>query len=137
MTLSLYLESVATRRWQYGALDCCTFMADWLVTAGMPDPMVDRRGQYANRVEYRRLMRSEGGVVASCTRRFAAIGLRETLNPKSGDVALVLAPAKFGRRIVMIPTGSICTSSTMRAVVAPDVGVVGATLKTIKAWSHG
>ncbi|WP_247366847.1 hypothetical protein [Bradyrhizobium sp. 18] len=113
-------------------------MADWLVSNGLHDPMADRRGTYSTRREYRNAIRSEGGILASCVRRFAAVGLKESDEPKAGDVALVLAPARMGRRIVMIPTGSICTSPTMRAVVAPDVGLAGAPLTTIRAWAiHG
>lgn len=138
MTLAAYLEKVTLRHWQYGSLDCCTFMADWLVESGLPDPMADRRGTYSTRREYRSAIRSEGGILASCSKRFAAVGLKEASAPEAGDVALVLAPARMGRRIVMIPTGSICTSPTMRAVVAPDVRLAGAALTTIKAWAiHG
>lgn len=132
--LADYLEAVSRRRWQYGSLDCCTFMADWLVANGLPDPMADRRGTYSTQREYRSAIRSEGGIVASCVNRFAAVDLKETGAPKAGDVALVLAPARMGRRIVMVPTGSICTSPTMRAVVAPDVRLAGAALPTIRAW---
>lgn len=136
--LSWYLEEVTKRRWQYGSLDCCTFMADWLVENGLPDPMADRRETYSSQREYRNAIRSEGGIVASCSKRFSAIGLKEAVTPKAGDVALVLAPARMGRRIVMIPTGSICISNAMRTVVAPDVGLAGAVLTTIKAWAiHG
>lgn len=137
--LAQYLDEVTTGRgWQYGSLDCCTFMADWLVVLGFEDPMADRRGAYSDRSGYRRLMRSEGGIVTSCARRFAAVGLCETALAAPGDVALVRAPARFGRRIVMVATGAICTSPVMRALVTPDLGLVGARLETIKVWSiHG
>lgn len=133
--LASYLEAVSARRWEYGALDCCTFMADWLVMNGRPDPMADRRGAYSTRSEYRRLMRGEGGILASCCSRFGAVGLKETRSPQPGDVALVLAPTRIGRRVLMVPTGSICLSPLMRVVVAPDVALAGAVLPTIKAWS--
>ncbi|WP_244430943.1 DUF6950 family protein [Bradyrhizobium liaoningense] len=138
MTLADYLDAATKRSWHYGTLDCCTFMADWLVALGFQDPMADRRGQYSTRDEYRDLMRSEGGIVASCSRRFGSIGLRETVSPAAGDVALVLAPAPLGRRVVLVATGSICTGPVMRALVTSDVGLVGAKLETIKVWSiHG
>lgn len=134
MKLAEYLESVSRRRWKYGDLDCCTFMADWLMANGLKDAMAGRRGTYSTLREYRSAMRSEGGILASCTRRFAEIGLRETDSPGAGCVALVLAPTKIGGRVFMAATGSICTSARMRALVAPDVGLAGAELKTIKAW---
>ncbi|MBN8987412.1 MAG: hypothetical protein J0H42_04150 [Rhizobiales bacterium] len=113
-------------------------MADWLIANGLPDPMADRRGAYSTRREYRSLIRSEGGIITSCARRFKAVGLFETNAPQSGDVALVLAPTRIGRRVVMASTGSICTSPSMRAVVAPDLALAGAPLFTIRAWGfHG
>jgi hypothetical protein len=132
--LALYLDE-ATRSHH----DCCTFMADWLIKNGLPDPMGDRRGTYFNRREYQRLISGEGGVLASCDRRFAAIGLQETLAPKAGDVAIVRAPiaSKCGFPIFGA-TGAICVSETMRAVVASDLALAIAGLEIIKAWTfHG
>jgi hypothetical protein len=134
-SLAAYLERVSSRRWQYGEHDCCTFMADWIVENGLPDPMCDRRGAYSSNGQYRKLIRQEGGLVASCGKRFAAIGLLETEKPKAGDVALVMVP--FGvrnDRFLWRPTGSICVSSDMRAVIGSGSALVVAPLTTIKAW---
>lgn len=134
MTLSDYLSGVLRRRFGYGDLDCCTFMADWLVACGLPDPMADRRGTYASRKEYRAAIRSERGLVASCGRRFSDIGLRETATAKPGDVCLVRTPALFGRRVVWIATGAIVVSDKLRAVVTPDAGLVVAPAHTLLIW---
>jgi hypothetical protein len=130
--LADYLESVTRRR---GLLDCCAFMADWLVANDLPDPMGGQRGTYTTRREYRALIRREGGIMACCSRRLAALGLRETNSPQTGDVALVMAPfaVRHGRPL-FAPTGAICISPTQRALVALDAALVIATLPTVKAW---
>lgn len=131
-----YLDHVASRPCVYGQLDCATFMADWLVTCGWPDPMADRRGTYATKREYRIAIRNEGGIVASCERRFVNIGLVETASSGAGDVALVMAPfALFRGKPISRPTGAICINSTLRAVLDWPRGVVGAPLPIVKAWS--
>lgn len=135
MSLSDYLETVSKRRWQYGSLDCCTFMADWLMQNGYADPMADRRGTYANKAEYRRMIKSEGGLVASCIKRFAAIGLRETKIPICGAVMIVLAPFAYRNgRILTQPTGAIYHSERLRSIVC-KYGLIGAPLPMVKAWN--
>jgi len=135
-SLGHYLAGVTRRRWGYGSLDCCTFMADWLMARGLPDAMADRRGTYASRREYRAAIRSEGGIVASCRARFARLGLVETAQPGHGDVALVLAPFAVRRdgRVVSAPVGAICLGRGARAVVTPDKGLVIYPLATVAAW---
>ena len=134
--LAQYLAEVSRRSWKYGSLDCCTFMADWLMRRGFPDAMPDRRGTYSNRREYRAAIRSEGGIVASCRARFAKIGLFETEGPNLGDVALVLAPFATRRsgQIILAPVGAICTRAGWCAVVTPDVGIVDFRTKFVAAW---
>lgn len=137
--LAQYLASVARRSWGYGHLDCCTFMADWLMRRGLPDPMPDRRGTYATKQEYRAAIRSEGGIIASCRARFSKVGLVETDSPDAGDVALVLAPFATRRsgQIVMAPVGAICTRSDWCAVVTPDAGLVEFQPRFVAAWRVG
>lgn len=133
--LSHYLGEVAGRRFAFGSMDCCILMADWLLRCGLPDAMADRRGVYATYREYRALMRREGGIVASCRRRFAAIGLQSRPWPMRGDVCLVSAPLAVGRRLVFVPTGAICLSPEMSVVITPDAGLVGSPMKILHAWS--
>ena len=131
--LSDYLGEVVRRRFAYGVMDCCILMADWVVRQGLPDAMADRRGAYASRREYRALMRQEGGIEASCRRRFSAIGLTPRA-PVRGDVCLVQAPIVMGRRLLLVPTGAIALSPEMSVVVTPDAGLVGAAMKVLVAW---
>ena len=132
--LSRYLGSVVRRRFAFGKMDCCILMADWLVCCGLPDAMADRRGAYASWREYRALMRREGGIVASCKRRFGAVGLEERDAPARGDVCLVRAPIVLGRRVLWVPTGAICLSPGMSVVVTPDAGLMGAPMTVLHAW---
>jgi hypothetical protein len=135
--LAEYLAEVTGRRWQFGSLDCCTFMADWLVRLGMPDPMADRRGTYSTHRQYRTLLNSEGGLLASCERRFTAIGLEIRANADVGNVAIVLAPAMVRHgRVISVPAGAICVSGPMRAVITPDRGLVIAALPTLRVYQH-
>jgi hypothetical protein len=135
--LSQYLADVSRGKWGYGALDCCTFMADWLMRLGFADPMADRRGTYATHREYRAPFRAEGGILGSCKLRFGALGLSETGEPDTGAVALVMAPyaIKKSGKIVRFPTGAICTRRDRFAVVTSDKGLVVSPFPLVAAWS--
>jgi hypothetical protein len=124
--LSDYLASIATKRWGYGSLDCCTFMADWVLQRYGLDPMQDRRGTYSTRRQYRRALASEGGIIASCSARFQNAGFVETSIPKAGDMALVATPT---------PTGSICVTKDRFAIVTSDMGLLITKLPAIKVWT--
>src|SRR3954469_19750766 len=116
MELSDYLGAAIRRRFAYGDFDCCTFMADWLMRCGLPDAMADRRGSYATRAEYQALIAGEGGIVRSCRRRFAALGLKRVRQALPGDVCLVRAPILAGDdgAVVYGPTGAIAVSEQLR-----------------------
>jgi hypothetical protein len=117
------------------ALDCCRLMADWLVIQGCSDPMADRRGTYSTRGEYRKMLRGEGGLVKSCTARFARIGLVSS-EPRRGAIAVVMAPfALRNGRVFWRPTGAICLSEKLHAVVSSD-GLSIAPLPVMTAWAH-
>lgn len=134
--LALYLDGVAGRDCGYGKLDCATLMADWLMHRGWPDPMRDRRATYLTERAYRAAIRSEGGLVASCRRRFARLGLAETTAPGEGDVALALAPFAVRRgRPLARPTGGIVLRGGLVALLSWPRGVAGAQLPIVKAWS--
>lgn len=136
MLLPGYLSSVASRRWSPGDLDCCTFMADWLIECGYADPMEDRRGTYKDKITFRRMLKSEGGILESCRTRFSAIGLGETSTPRNGDVALAMTPFAVRReQVLMRPAGAIVVSERAVAVVTPDAGLVISVLPIVRAWA--
>ena len=114
-------------------------MADWMVTAGYSDPIADVRGRYASERQFQHILRKEGGFVAACAVRLAAIGLHETAKPDAGDLMAVMAPYALRRgKIQRRPTGAIAVSNGQWAVVTSDLGLVisgGAGLPMLKAWT--
>ncbi|MBW7967587.1 DUF6950 family protein [Bradyrhizobium sp. BR 10261] len=137
MLLADYLASAAARDFAYGQFDCAILMADWLMACGWPDAMPDRRGTYSTERAFRAAVRSEGGLVASCRRRFARIGLREASQPRHGDVALALVPfARRRGRWLRRPTGALVLDGGGLVVMAQSPrGVVAARLPLLVSWS--
>jgi hypothetical protein len=137
--LADYLASLRKRRWQPGILDCGVFMADWVVQICGADPIADVRGSYSTEREFLRIVRGEGGFENSCASRLTAVGFVETRVPSQGDIMTVLAPyAKRKGKIQRRPTGAICVSDKMRAVITSDIGVVisnEAALPMLNAWT--
>ncbi len=139
MILADYFASIARRRWGYGSLDCSTFISDWAVLCGLPDPMKDLRGRYHDQKSYLRLVRAEGGFLVACKARLEAVGMREAVKPKAGDLLVVQAP--FAERkgcILSRPTGAIAADPYHVAVVTSDIGMVIAgqdRLPVVKAWT--
>lgn len=117
-----YLTVAGARGFRLGELDCCTFMADWLMRRGFPDVMADRRGAYASPREYQRLLMAEGGLVASCHRRFTRAGLRGALAARAGDVAVLMLP--LAHRAGHRATGAIAVSASHFALVAGGARMV-------------
>jgi hypothetical protein len=134
-----YLSGLARRRWQPGVLDCAILMADWVVARGLADPIADVRGTYSSERQFTRIVRREGGLIAACCARLAAIGLNETRTPAAGDLMVVLAPYAVRRgNIQRRPTGAIAVSAEQRAVATRDMGIVisdGNALPVIRAWT--
>lgn len=134
--LSNYLNDVSGRACRYGSMDCAILMADWLMRCGWPDPMLDRRGTYSDKPSFRLAIKSEGGLLASCSERFLRIGLKETEMPVEGDVAVVSAPfaIRHGRALHQ-PVGAIVLAGGFVALLSWPRGIVGARLPIMKAWS--
>lgn len=141
LSLKAYLASLADRRWRPGALDCGVFMADWVRAVRGVDPIADVRGTYSSTREFNLILRREGGFAKSCADRLAAIGYVPTETPAAGDLAVVLAPFAIRKgKILRRPTGAICVSDRLRAVMTSDLGVViadNSLLPLIRAYHHG
>ena len=140
VSLKAYLAALVDRGWRPGALDCGVFMADWVWAVRGVDPIADVRGSYSTEREFRRILRREGGFEKSCAVRLARVGYTPTEAPAASDLAVVLAPfAVRGGKILRRPTGAICVSEKLSAVMTSDLGVVIADnklLPVIKAYHH-
>lgn len=134
-----YLASFANRRWEPGTLDCGVFMADWVRHLCGRDPIADVRGTYSTTEEFDRIVEGEGGFIRACASRLRAVGFSRTRNHRAGDIAVVQAPFDFvDGKIRRRPTGAICVSDKMRAVITSDLGIVIATddrLPMLRAWT--
>lgn len=86
--LGEYLRDSAKAPWAWSAKDCCTFVADWCIRVGYPDPMAWIRGTYATEEEAMAQVRKHG-LLKLAARGFASIGLKRTRVPQDGDVAVV------------------------------------------------
>lgn len=62
MTLGEYLARAAARPWCWGAEDCSTFPADWILDQDGSDPMAAWRGLYASESEAHDLIAQAGGL---------------------------------------------------------------------------
>lgn len=135
-----YLSSLRHRKWQPGILDCGVFMADWVKILCGIDPISDVRGTYSTKEEFEQIVASEGGFPRSCASRLRKAGFVRTRNLRPGDILVVKAPSIDQGKIIWSPTGAICVSEKMRAVITSDLGVVIAgedRLPLLRAWSRG
>jgi hypothetical protein len=128
MTLDEYLEGRRDAAFGWGAHDCCTFAADWVLAATGRDPMADLRGLDSALAAMRRL-RDLGGFLAAGT-----AGLGEPvpgLMARRGDVVLVASGRRPGRasgHAFGIHTGSHI------AAAGPSGLVFLSVLEGIAAW---
>lgn len=114
-------------------------MADWVKQICGRDPIADVRGSYSTERQFLKIVRGEGGFEVSCEHRLKRVGFVETMFPRAGDIMTVLAPyAQRHGKIQRRPTGAICVSNEMRAVITSDLGVVIAgekELPRLKVWT--
>lgn len=122
--LSLFLRELAGRRWEWSRTDCCMPMADWIVDARSADPAADLRGTYSDARSCILMLRREGGLRPMLDRRFAAVGVRRTTEPRRGDVGTIKTWAAHGNRAVLRQIGAICLGSDRVAIFTPDAGLL-------------
>lgn len=69
--LDEYVQARQAVPFAWGANDCCTFAADWVMLARGSDPMADLRGVRSQR-DAARILKAEGGLLAAVTARMGA-----------------------------------------------------------------
>jgi hypothetical protein len=132
--LGEYLAAQARGRWSHGDVpgvpkrDCCTFLADWLIACGYPDPMAFIRDAYTTEAEADELV-AKGRLLRLATRGFRSIGLAPTTEPVSGDVAILRRPSiDGGNAICAIRSGERWATLLDRGITIDQGGDL------LKAW---
>lgn len=132
--LSDFLRSVAVRKWRWGETDCVMVLADWIKEARGFDPAEAWRGSYSSERECSDLLKRRRGLRRHLDDVLSAFGIARTENPAAGDIGLVHAPIRAGKRVRFGPVGAIYVGSGLWAVFSSDCGLVIAPLKMWTAW---
>lgn len=98
MTLAEYLDQAAQTPFAWGAHDCATFPAGWVLDCHGLDPMDGVRGLYQTREQAEALVLSSGSLAALWEAGAALVGAPRTSAPRYGDVGIVDIPAPGGSR---------------------------------------
>lgn len=91
---------------EWGVFDCCTFAADWVVSATGVDPLKDYRGAYASMEEAMTALRvnGDGALVRALTRLFGppvapALGKRGDLAFRKAERAVGIVATSGPRQV--------------------------------------
>jgi len=124
VNLGDYLIAASRRKHVYGAHDCCTFVADWCIANGWPDPMAEWRAGYADASP------AHDGLLLLFVAGMGGAGLPVTLEPVEGDVGVVTV---FGQEAGAVFTGKRWALVAPRglAFVSADPAIL------VKAWGVG
>ncbi|MGO1079720.1 DUF6950 family protein [Inquilinus sp. CA228] len=91
--LARHCRAGASTAFACGAMDCTSWVADWVLARTGCDAMAAWRGRYRTRLGYRRLLRREpGGLRGAAARSLATVGA-SAIDPalaEPGDVGIVL-----------------------------------------------
>lgn len=102
LRLRRFLRASLSTRFVWGERDCGLWACDWVKEARGVDPGADVRGKYANRFGYLRFAYNAGGLPELVRAKFTASGLRETIDPKPGDVGVI--PTPLGPAVAIMTT---------------------------------
>ena len=123
--LAAFLDDMARRPFADGTADCILTVANWVALNGHPDPAEPFRGRYRSALGRERIVRREGGMLATMEAGAARAGLQPTENPKRGDVGLIVCKAQA--------IAAICLGERW-AMKGPGL-VVEPADELLKAWS--
>lgn len=127
--LGAYLARVAPLSWAWGSHDCCTFVADWLVEVGYPDPMAFIRGTYDDEAGADAALKRRG-LLRLASRGFDGAGLERVTEYLSGDVGIIYRTVD-GKKLE--PVMAIYSSG--RWISLADQGLVADHEATpVRAW---
>lgn len=125
MQLSEFLIAGGRLPFVWGAADCCLWPADWIMARLGIDPARPLRGRYGTAYGAYRHIARLGGFETMVRNLMSSAGLRETDDPKEGDVGLIITDQGFS---IGIKTG------TGWAAKAPR-GITVARFQHVAAWA--
>jgi len=126
--LAEFLDQAARTPFDYGAWDCCLWVADWIQLRRGVDPAAHLRGRYASALGCARVLKRGGGVEAVFGACVTAAGLAPTCAWRAGDVGVVEAHTLKGPE----PVGAICTGPRWAVLACP--GILVAPFRPLAAW---
>ena len=100
MNLREYIWWASGQPWGWGTtpgLDCCKFVAKWVIVKGHVDPMVlVWRNPYRDEFSAMRRISKGGGLAQLWTDGMEHVGVPTVETPQPGDVGVLLAPTDCG-----------------------------------------
>lgn len=122
--LTLFLDKAARRPFEWGVSDCVLEVADWLDQSCSLDVASEWRGRYSDEASARALM-PRGDLEAAMRLEMGFIGLKETVQPQFGDVALVtLVGQDKPLAAILMPSGRWRMKTLTGIALTRDVTVV-------------
>jgi hypothetical protein len=125
----MFLQRYASRRFQYGACDCCTFLADWILATGRNrDPAEGYRGTYNDEASCLAVLRAAGGLLR-LVRYLAADFCLARVEPATAPCGAIAVVRHQGRHF-----GAIRTPSGRWAIKCNDGLVMLRDVRVVAAW---
>jgi hypothetical protein len=88
--LGEYLKRATRTPWVWGQHDCCSFIADWSIECGHPDPMQFMRGRYRTERGALLAIRRNRGLVVLVEHGMKSAGIpKVTDDLRPGDVGVI------------------------------------------------
>ncbi|MCM2455297.1 hypothetical protein HGO37_07870 [Rhizobium sp. CG4] len=104
-TLADFFRAYERKPWQPGQVDCCLFVASWLIWLGHPDPAQDWRGSYDSDEGFRAIIGKAGGLVPLFEQCAVKIRAKRVQCPSVGDVGVIGSQANIDRQFGAIFDG--------------------------------
>ena len=123
--LGTFLKAAQQRPFAWGHRDCLLWLADWVEECRGVDPAAHLRGSYCNEDEAEKVVAGHGGREVMIDGLLSPLGIRGTLHPRAGDIALVELQTGI--------TGGIVTGRFIAFIGQDRLRFTRAPL--IKAWS--
>lgn len=125
--LIMYLRDLSREPFSYGQNDCVLALANWWRANHSTDPGERLRGTYSDIDGCEAVLVTEGGVLRLVSRVAKATGMRRTVSPSAGDIAVVRFQDKH--------FGAIRTTTGRWAIKAGAGLIITKDCRLVAAWS--